>query len=355
MRERLIGLGALVGESDHGVSKSLYGHDPDGIEFEVLWTVPREAWGDYEHDAVVAAARPPRRARPLGLTRQPLTAADAAGCRRRRRVAARWRHASSDARRACGARRLAREARPVPRRSSSVDTLVDEAVAFGPSSQRDAVDGETSSVHATSATRRRSIGRTAARVVPASGRCRVPSASAQRRAGAAGVGSARSPATARRDAGRAGAHEWPLDARRSLDRRESCGVRTRRRDASEHPHARDRRTGETARTASSLAIAVRDDRCRNATIVQHRTIVRHRPAAASSSATLASPCDASHVGRSSVRLPGILDRACAPSRPRAACRSRCRRASRARAPSAGWRAARPTPRAGATAAPSYDS
>jgi catechol-2,3-dioxygenase len=53
MRERLTKLGALVGESDHGVSKSLYGHDPDGIEFEVVWTVPREDWGDYEHEAVV--------------------------------------------------------------------------------------------------------------------------------------------------------------------------------------------------------------------------------------------------------------------------------------------------------------
>jgi len=52
MRERLVGLDALVGESDHGVSKSLYGHDPDGIEFEVLWTVPREAWGALEHEAV---------------------------------------------------------------------------------------------------------------------------------------------------------------------------------------------------------------------------------------------------------------------------------------------------------------
>lgn len=52
MRERLVGLNALVGESDHGVSKSLYGHDPDGIEFEVLWTVPREAWGALEHEAV---------------------------------------------------------------------------------------------------------------------------------------------------------------------------------------------------------------------------------------------------------------------------------------------------------------
>jgi catechol-2,3-dioxygenase len=52
MRERLIKLGALVGESDHGVSKSLYAHDPDGIEFEVLFTVPREAWGDLEQQAI---------------------------------------------------------------------------------------------------------------------------------------------------------------------------------------------------------------------------------------------------------------------------------------------------------------
>jgi catechol-2,3-dioxygenase len=52
MRERLGTLGALVGESDHGVSKSLYAHDPDGIEFEVLWSVPREAWGALEHEAV---------------------------------------------------------------------------------------------------------------------------------------------------------------------------------------------------------------------------------------------------------------------------------------------------------------
>jgi catechol-2,3-dioxygenase len=46
-------LDALVGASDHGVSKSLYAQDPDGIEFEVLWRVPVEAWGDMEHDAVV--------------------------------------------------------------------------------------------------------------------------------------------------------------------------------------------------------------------------------------------------------------------------------------------------------------
>jgi len=46
-------VGALVGMSDHGVSKSLYARDSDGNEFEVMWRVPREHWGDYEHDAAV--------------------------------------------------------------------------------------------------------------------------------------------------------------------------------------------------------------------------------------------------------------------------------------------------------------
>ena len=40
MRERLLQMNALAGESDHGVSKSLYGRDVDGIEFEVMWAVP---------------------------------------------------------------------------------------------------------------------------------------------------------------------------------------------------------------------------------------------------------------------------------------------------------------------------
>jgi catechol-2,3-dioxygenase len=52
MRTRLVQMGALVGESDHGVSKSLYAKDPDGIEFEVLWQVPRPQWGDMERDAI---------------------------------------------------------------------------------------------------------------------------------------------------------------------------------------------------------------------------------------------------------------------------------------------------------------
>ncbi|MFD2077663.1 Glyoxalase/Bleomycin resistance protein/Dioxygenase superfamily protein [Actinopolymorpha cephalotaxi] len=40
VRARLVAAGALVGASDHSTSKSLYGRDPDGIEFEVAWFVP---------------------------------------------------------------------------------------------------------------------------------------------------------------------------------------------------------------------------------------------------------------------------------------------------------------------------
>ena len=39
-RERLIEARALVGSSNHGVSLSLYAKDPDGLEFEIFWTVP---------------------------------------------------------------------------------------------------------------------------------------------------------------------------------------------------------------------------------------------------------------------------------------------------------------------------
>ena len=40
--EKLTKSGALVGSSDHAVSKSLYGKDPDGLEFEISWFVPRD-------------------------------------------------------------------------------------------------------------------------------------------------------------------------------------------------------------------------------------------------------------------------------------------------------------------------
>jgi catechol-2,3-dioxygenase len=52
-RATLAQFNALVGESDHGATKSLYGKDPDGNEFEIMWLVPREDWGEYERDAVI--------------------------------------------------------------------------------------------------------------------------------------------------------------------------------------------------------------------------------------------------------------------------------------------------------------
>ena len=53
MRERLAAAGALVGASDHGANKSLYARDPDGLEFEVMWLVPPEHWGEAEHQAII--------------------------------------------------------------------------------------------------------------------------------------------------------------------------------------------------------------------------------------------------------------------------------------------------------------
>ncbi|MEU5911608.1 VOC family protein [Micromonospora sp. NPDC047527] len=51
--ERLAAAGALVGTSDHGTTKSLYGQDPDGLEFEVVWLVP----ADRLDDATLAARK----------------------------------------------------------------------------------------------------------------------------------------------------------------------------------------------------------------------------------------------------------------------------------------------------------
>lgn len=42
-RRRLLEARALVGQSDHGSSLSLYAKDPDGLEFEIFWTVPGAA------------------------------------------------------------------------------------------------------------------------------------------------------------------------------------------------------------------------------------------------------------------------------------------------------------------------
>jgi len=42
LRARLAEMGALVGQSDHGTTKSLYAKDPDGLEFEVCWIIPKD-------------------------------------------------------------------------------------------------------------------------------------------------------------------------------------------------------------------------------------------------------------------------------------------------------------------------
>lgn len=50
--QRLAAAGALGGASDHGTTKSLYGQDPDGLEFEIVWLVPADRL-----DAAALAAR----------------------------------------------------------------------------------------------------------------------------------------------------------------------------------------------------------------------------------------------------------------------------------------------------------
>ena len=52
-RQVLLESGAYTGESSHGATKSLYGADPDGNEFEIMWMLPREEWGVFEHEAPI--------------------------------------------------------------------------------------------------------------------------------------------------------------------------------------------------------------------------------------------------------------------------------------------------------------
>lgn len=54
---------ALAGASDHGSTKSLYGRDPDGLEFEIAWIVPADRL-----DEATLAAR--KSIRPLDLDRE---------------------------------------------------------------------------------------------------------------------------------------------------------------------------------------------------------------------------------------------------------------------------------------------
>jgi catechol 2,3-dioxygenase-like lactoylglutathione lyase family enzyme len=56
--ERISGVladaGALGGASDHGTTKSFYGADPDGLEFEIAWIVPADR---LDEDALAARKR----------------------------------------------------------------------------------------------------------------------------------------------------------------------------------------------------------------------------------------------------------------------------------------------------------
>jgi catechol-2,3-dioxygenase len=52
-REVLVDAGAYTGESSHGATKSVYGADPDGNEFELMWMLPRDEWGPYENSAPI--------------------------------------------------------------------------------------------------------------------------------------------------------------------------------------------------------------------------------------------------------------------------------------------------------------
>ena len=52
-RQSLVEAGAFTGESSHGATLSVYGADPDGNEFEIMWMLPREQWGAYETQAPI--------------------------------------------------------------------------------------------------------------------------------------------------------------------------------------------------------------------------------------------------------------------------------------------------------------
>ena len=60
---KLRDVGALAGASDHATTKSLYAHDPDGLEFEVCWVVPAALLDDATVQAKASI-------RPLDLPRE---------------------------------------------------------------------------------------------------------------------------------------------------------------------------------------------------------------------------------------------------------------------------------------------
>ncbi len=63
VRDSLANADALVGASDHGSTKSLYGKDPNGLEFEIVWLIPA-------HLLTEADAEARSSIRPLDLDRE---------------------------------------------------------------------------------------------------------------------------------------------------------------------------------------------------------------------------------------------------------------------------------------------
>jgi len=63
LRTALLEAGALVGQSDHVLTKSLYAHDPDGLEFEVCWIVPAALVTEADRERAASDLRP----RPLDI------------------------------------------------------------------------------------------------------------------------------------------------------------------------------------------------------------------------------------------------------------------------------------------------
>lgn len=61
--QKLSAAHALVGASDHGSTKSLYGKDPDGLEFEIVWLVPLHLLDDATVEAATSI-------RPLDLQKE---------------------------------------------------------------------------------------------------------------------------------------------------------------------------------------------------------------------------------------------------------------------------------------------
>ena len=50
--DKLSAVGAMVGATDHGTTRAVYAKDPDGIEFELTWIIPRDLLTDTDTPAM---------------------------------------------------------------------------------------------------------------------------------------------------------------------------------------------------------------------------------------------------------------------------------------------------------------